>query len=77
MEEDIRKQGMLYLQQQRFGKVGTPPPPQRQRHRGSGSFASASARGSQSNRHVITFKRSLKAASPLGSEHSNKPVVSL
>lgn len=22
MEEDIRKQGMLYLQQQRFGKVG-------------------------------------------------------
>lgn len=23
MEEDIRKQGMLYLQQQRFGKVGT------------------------------------------------------
>lgn len=23
MEEDIRKQGMLYLQQQRFGKVRT------------------------------------------------------
>lgn len=23
MEEDIRKQGVLYLQQQRFGKVGT------------------------------------------------------
>lgn len=42
MEEDIRKQGMLYLQQHRFGKVGSP-----QRQRASSSSSASGPRRSQ------------------------------